>query len=62
MFALIGVGKGFAGVYGIADSLLSGLATELATDALGIVDAVGRSSSETRGRPCGGSILRAWPR
>lgn len=42
----------------IAESLLSGLAT----DALGIVDAVGRSSSVVKGRPCGGSILKAWPR
>ena len=53
MFALTGVGNAFAGVYK-AESLLSGLAT----DALGIVDAVGRSSSVTTGRPCGGSIRR----
>lgn len=57
MFALTGVGNAFAGVYK-AESLLSGLAT----DALGIVDAVGRSSSVTTGRPCGGSIRRGWPR
>lgn len=60
--ALTGVGKTFAGVYGIADNLLSGLVAD-ALVIVDIVDAVGRSSSVARGRPCPGvSRRRIWPR
>ncbi len=57
--ALIGVGKAFAGYAERAEDIL---VSGLATDAVGIVDAVGRSSSVKTGRPCGGSIRSGCPR
>lgn len=59
--ALIGVGNIFAALEydEKADALLSGLITELMTDAVGIVEAVGRSSSVRTGRACEISNLRS---
>lgn len=60
----MGVGNIFAALEYVekADALLSGLITELTTEAVGMVEAVGRSSSVKTDRACEVSSRRYGPR
>lgn len=64
VLALIGVGNIFAAfVYAEkADAVFSGLKIELTADAVGMVEAVGRSSSVKTERGCDVSTRRNGPR
>jgi hypothetical protein len=62
--ALIGVGNMFAALFHpeTADALFSGLSTELTAEAVGMVEAVGRSSSVNTERACDVSSRKYGPR